>query len=228
MTHRIGTHAGSTTLAGDRASHVAARRGRPVLTLLLAASLGGALSGCAALLVGGAFVGGALVVTDRRSPGTQIDDQSIEIKAGSRARDLLGDRGHVNTTSYNRVVLITGEVATEGDKATVEQAIARIENVRSVFNELGVTGISSLNSRSADALLTSKVKASLVDAKDILANVFKVVTERGTVYLMGRVSEREATRATEVAQRVPGVLKVVRVFDILTDAELGELPKVAR
>ena len=203
-------------------------RARPLLTLLVAATLGSALSGCAALLIGGAFVGGALMVTDRRSSGTQIDDQAIEFKSGSRARDLVGDRGHINTTSYNRQVLITGEVATEGDKAAVEQAIARIENVRSVFNELGVTGISSLNSRSADTLLTSKVKASLVDAKDILANVFKVVTERGTVYLMGRVTEREATRATEVAQRVPGVAKVVRVFDILTDAELADLPKVSR
>jgi osmotically-inducible protein OsmY len=202
------------------------RRGRPLLTLVLVASLGSALSGCAALFIGGAFVGGALVVTDRRTTGTQIDDQSIEIKANSRARELLGDRGHVNTTSYNRLVLITGEVATEADKAAVEQAILRIENVRSVFNELGVTGISSLNSRSADTILTSKVKASLVDAKDILANVFKVVTERGTVYLMGRVTEREAGRATEIAQRVPGVLKVVRVFDILTDAELADLPKV--
>ncbi len=204
------------------------RRSRPLLALLAAASLGAALSGCAALFIGGAFVGGALLVTDRRTSGTQIDDQSIELKAGSRARELLGDRGHINTTSYNRLVLITGEVSTEADKAAAEQAISRIENVRSVFNELGVTGISSLNSRSADTILTSKVKASLVDAKDILANVFKVVTERGTVYLMGRVTEREAGRATEVAQRVPGVLKVVRVFDILTDAELADLPKVTR
>ena len=215
---RTATHARTRT----------ATRARPLLTLLVAATLGSALSGCAALLIGGAFVGGALMVTDRRSSGTQIDDQAIEFKSGSRGRDLVGDRGHINTTSYNRQVLITGEVATEGDKAAVEQAIARIENVRSVFNELGVTGISSLNSRSADTLLTSKVKASLVDAKDILANVFKVVTERGTVYLMGRVTEREATRATEVAQRVPGVVKVVRVFDILTDAELADLPKVSR
>ncbi len=204
------------------------RRSRPLLALLLAASLGPALSGCAALLIGGAFVGGALVVTDRRTSGTQYDDQAIEFKSGSRARELLGDRGHVNTTSYNRQVLLTGEVATEADKASMEQAVGRIDNVRTVFNELGVTGISSLNSRSADALLTSKVKASLVDAKDILANVFKVVTERGTVYLMGRVTEREAARATEVAQRVPGVVKVVRVFDILTEAELADLPKVAR
>jgi len=203
-------------------------RSRPLLTLLVAASMASALSGCAALFIGGAFVGGALVVTDRRTSGTQIDDQSIELKANSRARELLGDRGHVNTTSYNRLVLVTGEVATEADKAAIEQSIARIENVRSVFNELGITGISSLNSRSADTILTSKVKASLVDAKDIFANAFKVVTERGTVYLMGRVTEREATRATEITQRVPGVQKVVRVFDILTEAELADLPKVAR
>ncbi len=204
------------------------RRSRPLLALLLAATLGPALSGCAALLIGGAFVGGALVVTDRRTSGTQYDDQAIEFKSGSRARELLGDRGHVNTTSYNRQVLLTGEVATEADKVAMEQAVGRIDNVRTVFNELGVTGISSLNSRSADALLTSKVKASLVDAKDILANVFKVVTERGTVYLMGRVTEREAARATDVAQRVPGVVKVVRLFDILTEAELADLPKVSR
>jgi osmotically-inducible protein OsmY len=201
---------------------------RPWVALLAAAMLAPGLSGCAALLIGGAFVGGTLIVTDRRTSGTQIDDQSIEFRANSRSRELLGDRGHVNTTSYNRLVLLTGEVATEGDKAAIEQAVARIENVRSVFNELAVTGISSLNSRSADTLLTTKVKSSLVDAKDILANVFKVVTERGTVYLMGRVTEREAGRATEVAQRVPGVLKVVRVFDILTDAELADLPKVTR
>ena len=201
---------------------------RPWAAVLAAAVLATGLSGCAALLIGGAFVGGTLIVTDRRTSGTQIDDQAIEIRANSRARELLGDRGHVNTTSYNRLVLLTGEVATEGDKAAIEQAVTRIENVRTVFNELAVTGISSLNSRSADTLLTTKVKSSLVDAKDILANVFKVVTERGTVYLMGRATEREAGRATEVAQRVSGVVKVVRVFDILTDAELADLPKVTR
>jgi osmotically-inducible protein OsmY len=201
---------------------------RPVLSLLAAALVASSLSGCAAVALGGLFVGGALVVSDRRTSGTQVDDQANEFRANSRARELLGDRGHVNTTSYNRLVLLTGEVATEADKAAIEQAVSRLENVRTVFNELGVTGISSLNSRSADSLLTSKVKASLVDAKDILANVFKVVTERGTVYLMGRVTEREAGRAAEVAQRVPGVVKVVRVFDILTEAELADLPKVTR
>ena len=204
------------------------RPAKTLLTLLAAATLAGSLSGCAALAIGGLFVGGALVVTDRRTSGTQIDDQSIEIKGGIRVRELLGDRGHVNTTSYNRLVLLTGEVATEGDKAVVEQTVARLENVRSVVNELVVTGNSSLNNRSNDTLLTSKVKASLVEAKDVLANVFKVVTERGVVYLMGRVTERESARATEIARSVPGVQKVVRVFDMLTDAELANLPKVTQ
>jgi osmotically-inducible protein OsmY len=201
---------------------------RPLLTLLAATVLGSGLSGCAALAIGGVFVGGALVVTDRRSSGAQIDDQSIEIKASGRVRDMLGDRAHVNITSYNRLVLMTGEVATESDKAAAEQTVSRIESARNIVNELAVTGISSLNNRSNDTILTSKVKASLIDAKDILANVYKVVTERGTVYLMGRVTEREAARATEIARSVPGVQKVVRVFEILTEAELGELPKVTR
>jgi osmotically-inducible protein OsmY len=199
-----------------------------LLALIAAALLGPTLGGCAALVIGGAFVGGSLIVTDRRTSGAQIDDQSIEIKANNRVREQVGDRGHVNTTSYNRLVLLTGEVATETDKAAVEQAISRVDNVRSVVNELGVTGISSLTSRSNDTFLTGKVKASLVDAKDILANAFKVVTERGTVYLMGRVSEREATRASDVARSVTGVQKVVRVFEILTEAELAELPKVSK
>jgi osmotically-inducible protein OsmY len=198
---------------------------RPLLAVVLAAALAPALSGCAALVIGGAMVGGALVVTDRRSSGAQIDDQSIELRAGSRARDLVGERGHINVTSYNRVALLTGEVATETDKAAVEQVVARADNVRSVVNELGVTGISSLSSRTNDSFLTSKVKASLVDARDVMANAIKVVTERGTVYLMGRVSEREAARAADLARAVPGVQKVVRAFEILTDAEIANLPK---
>jgi osmotically-inducible protein OsmY len=212
------------SLEGRRRAAAATR----VLALVAAGLLAPALSGCAALLVGGAFVGGSLIVTDRRTSGAQIDDQAIEIKAANRVRDVVGDRGHVNAISYNRLVLLTGEVATEADKAAVEQAISRVENVRSVVNELAVTGISSLTSRTNDTFLTGKVKASLVDAKDILANVFKVVTERGTVYLMGRVSEREAARAGDVARAVPGVQKVVRVFEILTDAELAELPRVSQ
>jgi osmotically-inducible protein OsmY len=186
--------------------------------LLVAATLGG----CAAVVVGGA-VGTALVVTDRRTAGTQLEDQNIELKALTRVRESVGDRGHVNTTSYNRLVLLTGEVQTDADRSALEQSIGRIENVRSIVNELGVMGASSLTSRSNDTILTSKVKASLIDAKDLQAGAIKVVTERAVVYLMGRVTEREANRATDLARGVPGVQKVVKVFESLTEAELATL-----
>jgi osmotically-inducible protein OsmY len=114
-------------------------------------------------------------------------------------------------------------VPSEADKVAVEQAIARVENVRSTVNELAVAGAASLTSRSNDTLLTSKVKASFVDARDVLSNAFKVVTERSTVYLMGRVTEREATRASDLARSVSGVQKVVRVFEIVSEAELAAI-----
>lgn len=197
--------------------------------MLLAALAASTLLGaCAPLIVGGAMLGGTLMVTDRRTSGAQVEDQAIELKAMNRVREVLGDRGHVSSTSYNRLVLITGEVASDADKAAVEQAVQRVENVRSILNELEVSGSSSLTSRSNDAILTSKVKAAFVDAKDIFANVFKVVSERGVVYLMGRVTEREANRASELARSVTGVQKVVRVFETITEQELAELqPKAA-
>jgi osmotically-inducible protein OsmY len=181
-----------------------------------------ALTACAPLLIGGAVVGSSMVVTDRRTSGAQIDDQTIEIKGMKRAGDAIGDRGSVSITSYNRLVLITGAVPAEADKQAVEQAVARIENVRSVVNELAIGTPNSFGGRSNDTLLTSKVKASMVDAKDVHANAFKVVTERGIVYLMGRVTEREANRATDIARGVSGVRKVVRVFEIVTEAELAD------
>jgi osmotically-inducible protein OsmY len=192
-------------------------------TLALALSASSLLSGCAFLLVGGAMVGGTLMATDRRSSGAQIDDQSIELKSGSRVRDVLGDRGHVNVTSYNRTVLLTGEVPNEADRTLVEQGIAHMDNVRSVVNELGIMNATSLRERSDDALVTSKVKVTLIDAGEITSTAFKVVTERGTVYLMGRVTEREATRASDLIRTIKGVQKVVRVLDIVSEAELADL-----
>lgn len=180
------------------------------------------LSACAPLLVGGAVVGTGLVVTDRRTTGIQLEDQSIALKAEGRARELA-TLGRINVTSYNRLVLITGEVPTEADKERVERAVAGVENVRSVVNELEVGPNASLATRSSDSVLSTKVKASFVDAKDIQANAFRVLAERGVVYLMGRVTEREATRATDIARAVPGAQKVVRVFDILTEEELAAL-----
>lgn len=191
-------------------------------SLLLALAASTTLSACAPLLIGGAIWGGSMVVTDRRTSGTQIDDQAIELKSVRRISDVIADRGHVNVTSYNRLVLITGEVPTEADKTAVEQAVMRIENVRSIVNELTLTAPSSLAARSNDTLMTSKVKASMVDAKDIQANSFKVVTERSVVYLMGRVTEREANRAADVARGVSGVQKVVKVFEVVSEGELSD------
>jgi osmotically-inducible protein OsmY len=188
----------------------------------LVALAAGTLGGCAALVAGGAAAT-AMVVADRRSSGTVVEDQSIEMKAVSRISEAVGDRGHVNVTSFNRSVLLTGEVASEADRTAIEQAVARIENVRSTVNELAVMASTSFTARSNDSVLTSKVKASYLDAKDLQVNTIKVVTERGVVYLMGRVTEREATRATDLARGVSGVQKVVRVFDILTEAELAAL-----
>jgi osmotically-inducible protein OsmY len=199
------------------------RAPRALLATLALAAGASLLSACAPLIVGGAMVGGTMMVTDRRTSGAQLEDQAIELKAMNRLREALGERGHVSVTSYNRMVLLTGEVPEEAMKATAEQTVAKVENVKSTVNELGVMGSSSLTSRSNDAILTSKVKATLVDAKDVHANAFKVVTERGVVYLMGRVTEREAGRATDLARSVSGVQKVVRVFEYLSEAELADL-----
>jgi len=194
------------------------------IPLVIGALLGSmALSACAPLLLGGAVVGTTLMVTDRRSSGAQVEDQGIELKALTRIREAVGERGHISVTSYNRLVLLTGEVQSEDDKAAVERAITRIENVKSTVNELLVGGSSSLTSRSNDTIITSKVKASFLDAGDMPGTAVKVVTERGTVYLMGRVTEREANRAAEVARGVGGVTKVIKVFEPITEAELADL-----
>jgi osmotically-inducible protein OsmY len=184
---------------------------------LLATAL---LGGCAPLVVGTVVVGGAMIATDRRTSGTQVEDEVIEVKAKGRMGEALPDN-RVNTTSYNRMVLLTGEVPTEADKTTAEQVVARIDNVQSVVNELTIGPPNTFSERTNAAFVTTKVKASLVDAKDLLANSIKVVTHRGVVYLMGRVTEREAARAAEVARGVPGVVKVVRVFEIVSESELA-------
>lgn len=195
---------------------------RWTLSAAAAATLCGALAGCAPLLVGGAVVGGGLIVTDRRTPGIQLEDEGIESRARTRVRELA-TLGNVSITSYNRTVLLTGEVPGAAEKTAVEQAVAKVENVRTVVNELGVGPSSSIGSRSTDVFLSSKVKATLVDAKDVHANAYKVVVERAVVYMMGRVTEREAARGVDLARSVSGVQKVVRVFELLTEQELAAL-----
>ena len=180
------------------------------------------LTGCAPVVIGAAVVGGAMVATDRRSSGAQVDDEVIEVKAGSRLGEAFPDgRAHIQVTSYNHMVLLTGDVPNEADKATAGQVVGRIDTVVSVVNELRVGPPNTFNETSTDVLITTKVKASLVDAKDVLANSIKVVTSRNVVYLMGIVTEREGNRAAEIARGVSGVAKVVKVFDIVTEAELA-------
>jgi osmotically-inducible protein OsmY len=196
---------------------------RTSLALVLAASALGSLTACVPMVLGGAMVGGSMMATDRRTSGTQVEDEGIELKAAARIRENLGERVHVNVTSYNRQVLITGEVPNAQDKQLVEKVVSSVENVRNIVNELGILGNSTLSQRSNDALVTGKAKAALVDAQDLFANAFKVTTERGVVYLMGRVTQREANRATDVVTKTPGVLRLVRVLEIVSEEELARI-----
>jgi osmotically-inducible protein OsmY len=181
------------------------------------------LASCAAPLLFGGVLGGAMVATDRRTPGIQLEDEGIEQRAASAMRENFGAKEHINITSYNRQVLITGEVSSDATRGQVEQLVGRVQNVRAVVNELAVGPASSLSDRSSDAVLVAKVKAAMVDTEDVFANVYKVVAERGTVYLMGRVTQAEAKRATDVVRGVSGVKRVVRVFEYLTEEELRAL-----
>lgn len=195
---------------------------RGLCTVLSAAALSAALAGCAPVVLGGAAVG-SMMALDRRTVGTQVEDEGIELRAGNRIRGTYGDKVHVNVTSYNRQVLLTGEVPSAEIRDAVEKSVAGVENVRSVVNELAVMSPTSLGQRSNDTYITGKVRASLVDARDLSANSFKVVTERNTVYLMGRVSQREAGRATAIARNISGVSKVVRVFEYLSDEDAARI-----
>ena len=166
---------------------------------------------------------GGMVATDRRSPQTQVADQTIELRADLRVSEALAQRGHVSVVSFYRKVLLTGEVPTADDRQRAQAAVAGVPEVAGVVNELAVMPDSTLGQRSNDTYLTSKVKAGLLNANGVPGNSIKVVTERGTVYLMGRVTEREATRAADVARGQSGVGKVVKVFEVISEADLAKL-----
>ena len=191
-----------------------------LLPVLLAAALA-SLSACAPLIVGGAAVG-AMAYFDRRTSGTQVEDETIELRAASRVREAI-PAGHINVTSYNRQVLITGEVPSEQAKQTAGDVASKVENVKGIVNELAVAINTSLSNRSSDTLITGQVNASFLDEKKLYSGAFKVVTERGIVYLMGRVTKAEADLATQIARGVSGVQRVVRIFEILSDEELRQL-----
>ena len=183
----------------------------------------GSLTACVPLVLGGAAAGTALVATDRRTSGAQLEDEGIELRALSRVRENFGTRVRVSTVSFNRQVLLIGEVPNLQDKQAVEDMVKKIQNVDSVVNELGVRSSPSLADRSGDLLITGRLKAAILDARDLQSNAFKVVTENNTVYLMGRVTKRESDRATTIARGISGVQRVVRIFETITEEELQRL-----
>ncbi|MBB6134448.1 osmotically-inducible protein OsmY [Massilia aurea] len=195
---------------------------RPMVVLLTKVVLGSALlaslSGCFGLIVG-AGIGSAVSAVDRRTLGAQTEDKSVTVKAEIKMREVTNGNGNINVTSFNRKVLLTGEVRDEAMKAAAEREVRKIENVVSVINELKISGSSSYTSRSNDALITTKVKASLVDMKTVSAISFKVTTERGVVYLMGLVTPREGNIAADVAKGVSGVTSVVKIFEYISEED---------
>ncbi|TAK91590.1 MAG: BON domain-containing protein [Burkholderiaceae bacterium] len=192
------------------------------LTTALLGLLAAGVQGCFPLMVTGAAVT-SLAATDRRTTGTQLEDKTIELKTCKRVGNQFPGSVHVNCNSYNRRILITGEVLSAETKAQIEAIAKGVENVESVINELEIAGPASFTARSNDVLITSKVKASFVDASDLYANAFKVTTERGIVYLQGLVTQREGDRAAEIASRVGGVAKVVKLFEYISEDELKKL-----
>jgi osmotically-inducible protein OsmY len=196
-----------------------------VASALLISTL--ALSGCIGLAATGVAIG-TMAALDRRTVGAQAEDQGIELKARAQLRESIEQAGGISVTSFNRKVLLTGQVASADDKRKAEKIVAGIDNVRSIHNELQVLGTPSLTTSAADTAITARVKAALVETNDIQANTVKVVTESGTVYLMGLVTRREGDRAAQVASNVAGVQRVVTVFEFIADAPVSRSQDTAR
>jgi osmotically-inducible protein OsmY len=180
------------------------------LALALAAA---ALQGCVPVVIGAGAAAGYSSLEDRRTTGTQIEDESIEVRASNRVTDRFGSRVHVNVTSYNRIALVTGEVPDGQALAEVEKIVRAVPNVRDVTNDLQVAGISSLTQRANDSYLTTKVRGRLLDTKRTKSVHVKVVTEAAVVYLMGVVTEAEADEVVELTRNTGGVRKVVKAFE---------------
>lgn len=173
------------------------------------------LPGCAPLVIGAVAAGTAVVATDRRSTGAQLDDKTIQVRVANELRDALkGSDIHINVNSYERRVLLTGEVASEAVKAQAGSVAARSKDVRLVNNELIVAPPSTFGERTEDNTLGTRVRAAFVNTREIAFNSIDIVTERRTIYLMGAVTQKEADVAAHVASRVPGVKQVVKLFDV--------------
>ena len=188
---------------------------RTVLAAVALPALVAALAGCVPVLVAGGVAAGAAVATDRRTTGAQVDDEVIEDKTVLTLHERFKGDFHVNVTSYNGIVLLTGEVPAEAAKADVEQIVRSTPKVRAVQDELAVGPVTDLASRSNDTVITSKVKARFVEANKFQINHVKVVTERGVVYLMGVVRREEGDAAGQLASTTAGVQRVVKVFEYI-------------
>lgn len=204
----------SQAVLRPRAVSGRARTVRALRLAVLVTALGASawLSGCVGLAATGMAVG-AFASADRRTLGAQTDDQSIELKALGEVRDAVARTGGVSITSYNRKVLLTGQVGDADTRNKVEKVAAGLTNVRGVFNELQIASSTSFATATNDLAITTKVKAAMLDAKDVAFNNFKVVTEAGVVYLMGLVTRAEGDRAAQVTSRVSGVKRVVTLFE---------------
>jgi len=185
-----------------------------ISSFILVAALGSQLTACVPVVAGGAAAGG-LMAADRRSSGAYIEDQEIELKASKAIDDSLKSNVHANITSYNRHVLITGEVSNEANKAKAESLVKPIQNVNSINNQLVNGANSSISARSNDAYITSKVKTNFLTENKFAANHVKVVTENGTVFLLGLVTHKEGDDAAEIARTTSGVKKVVKDFEYI-------------
>ncbi len=201
---------------------------RSLAVICLTAVLASQLAGCAQVMFQAVSVG-AMMSVDRRTAGAQLEDETIQLKAVTALGQALGSSVNIYVTSYNRQVLLTGEVPDAASKELSERLVRQIENVRVVYNELGVVNATTLAQRGADVYVTARVRAAFLEAPDLSSNAFRVVTTRGTVYLMGRVTPRESDRAAQVTQRVNGVRRVVKVFELIGEEELAQMgPRTAR
>ena len=192
--------------------------GRLVFGLLVAVSVAGCFP-----IVAGSMAETAMVIADRRNSGTQAIDRGVQLEAESTIAKTYGDNVHVNVTVFNRKLLLTGEVRTDAMRAEIEAKVKAMKNVSEVINELNAAPLSSLSSRANDTFLTSKVKTSLIANENVPSNSMKIVTEAGKVYMLGIVTEAEANRAVDLARRASGVKQVVKLFDIISEADKKRL-----
>ena len=187
------------------------------------------LSACAPLVLGGAALAGKAVI-DRRTAGIQIEDEAIELRSASGLRSILSKNTNVRVHSYNRLVLITGEVSNESEKALAERFVKSQDNVKSVINDVSISPVSSLTQRAKDTVINGQLRTLLIQAKDVHSSAVHIVVERGIVYLMGRLTNEEAKRVTDLVStsQVSGVEKVIRVFELLSEEDLRRLSAPAK